>query len=107
METKIQSLNLNLIKSLHWALHNSATLMPQVRGQTFRIRLTSKQELRQIVVNVNGEKIKFTQQSIESGSVYARRALRGEEITWGIRDNGKWIYVDSKTIKVPNDIKLK
>ena len=107
METKVQSLNLKLIKNLHWALHDSVTLMPQIRGQIFRIRLTSKQELRQIVVNVNGEKIKFTQQSIESGSVYARRAISGEKITWGIRDNGKWIYVDSKTIKVPNDIKLK
>ena len=107
METKVNTLSFDLIKRLHWAIHYSDSLMPKINGKVFRIRKTSKQHLKQIVVNLNGEKIKFTEQSVESGSYYAIRALKGAKITWGIRTDNEWLYIDDRTIKIPKDIKVK
>ena len=42
METKIDTLTFDLIKSLHWAIHHSESLMPNIRGKTFKIRKTSE-----------------------------------------------------------------
>lgn len=100
METNTIVITNEFVRSIHNALHHSTTNFPRVDGKYYTIHHTSIQKLKYIQVTTETETIRFTEQNPNTSSYYAVRARNGEEITWGIRDKGKWIYIDSKIIKL-------
>jgi hypothetical protein len=87
-----------VLRYIHYILNYANGYSFKIKGNSITVKCTGKQGLRYLVVNLNGEDIKFIQQGTQSNSNYSLTVKRGHPITWGVREGG-YIYITDKTIK--------
>lgn len=70
----------------------------KIGEKTIPIQVSPKNGCRYLFYN----KIMFMEQNNATGSSFAKQALNGDKITWGIRSHKPWLLaVNSKVLKNP------
>ncbi len=80
---------------IHKAIHSVDTYV-SIAGERYPV-IIAPNGCRCILYN----KIHFMEQNKTKTSIYAKRALAGEPITWGIIPNGSWILIDKDGVHLP------
>lgn len=84
--------------NMHDAIHDPEATSVVINGITYPIEFTKNTNLRHVKYKENNTPITFIEQNTKANSDYARRARDGENITWGMRDMGGWIFIDQQKI---------
>jgi hypothetical protein len=83
-----------VVQAIHKAIHSSAKFVA-IEGIQFPVKLF-KGKWRSIDLG----NIKFAEQDRDKSSIYADKAKKGAQITWGMRYADRWIYVEGDTVKM-------